>query len=432
MENRSEAEMAAVAALLHLSGLRIEPNTQNGHSMNLTQTPQYHHQQESHQTGFVTSTPYLTHPKKRFRYLFVEPTQEQHSVDCSGQIKEGEILSPMLNEISTKTSSTEASSMQIKSNSGRIIKRTKRFVSQSDDDIDTQTSARTLPTAAAKKTKPTDEKNAIKTNGESKDVIHPAKKMKIETVCNDEEQNNNYINGGSFSENNSVGGGSSSSSNGIKNEPLSKFKHDIFSSNITKLIQSDEIRHSRLFEAAYELENCTKLDATVEFQYRAIENLSTYKTQIVAKRPQMPWNHLPTAVELMQKFRSLKNRQQICNEFLLKFHSKTSTAWKPFTEDASRSTNISSYKVAQMTKQPFIKFWVNEFVTQNCGKEKARPMLIEVLKMLPNRPEVRHDFFNRYLPKVLSAYRQSIKKNKNRVSIKSEMLDISAARPVHI
>lgn len=428
MENRSEAEMAAVSALLHLSGSMID-------TMNIAQPPQYHQQLEYHQTGFVTSTPYPTHPKKRVRYLFVEPIQEQQSVDCSGHAKDGENLSPKPNEIATEASSIETPSMQIKSNSGRIIKRTKRFVSQSDDDIDSETSVRTLSTSG-RKTKPTNDKNAIKINGKCKDAIHPAKKMKIETVHNVEEQNNNYITSDSSSKNNNVsgGGGSSGSSNisGSKNEPLSKFKHDIFSSNIMKLIQSEEIRHSRLCEAAYELENCKKLDATVEFQYRAIENLSTYKTEIAAKRQQMPLNRLPAAIELMQKLRSLKNRQQICNEFLLKFHSKPSTEWKPFTEDASRLTNILSYNVAQMAKQPSIKLRIDEFVTQNCGKERARSMLIEILKMLPNRPEVRHDFFNGYLPKVLSAHRQSIKKNKkNGASIKSEILDVGATLPFH-
>lgn len=425
MEKRSEAEMAAVSALLHLSGLGMEPNTHTGLFMDPTQPLQYQQEQESCQIGFVTSTPYPTHPKKRVRYLFVEPTQEEPSVDCSGLVKDVEILTPKSNENSTKTLSTEHSpSMQIKSNSGRIIKRTKRFVSQSDDDIDLQTSVRSLPTPG-KKSKAANEKNAAKTNSKSEDVIHPAKKMKMETLCNVDEQNNNYIIGGSSGKNNSGGDG------GGKNEPLSKSKHDIFSSNIMKLIQSDEVRHSRLFEAAYELENCTKLDATVEFQYRAIENLSTYKGEIIAKRPQISLNRLPLATGLMQKFRSLKNRQQICDEFLSKFHAKTSTAWKPFTEDASRSTNISSYKEAQMTKQPFIKFWIDEFVTQNCGKEKARSMLIELLKVLPNRPEVRHNFFNGYLPKVLSAHRQSIKKIKNGANIKSEIPDISEAFPLH-
>lgn len=427
MEKRSEAEMAAVSALLHLSGLRMEPNTHNGLFMSVPQSLQHQQQQESYQTGFLTSTPYPTHPKKRVRYLFVEPTQEEQSVDCSGLVKDDGVFSPKSNENSTKTSSTEAPSMQIKSNSGRIIKRTKRFVSQSDDDIDSPTDVRTLPTPG-KKSKATNEKNAIKINGKSKDVIHPAKKMKMECLRDVDEQNNNYINSGSSSKNNS---GNSGSSSGSKNEPLSKSKHDIFRSNIMKLIQSDEIRHSRLFEAAHELENCTKLDASVEFQCRAIENLRTYRAEIAAKRPQIPLNRLPTAAELMQKFRSLKNRQQICNEFLLKFRLKTSTEWKPFAEDASRLTSISSYKEAQLTKQPLIKFWIDVFVTQHCGKEKARSMLIEILKMLPNRPEVRHEFFNVYLPKVLSAHRQSIKKNKNGASIKNEVFDISAVLPFH-
>lgn len=198
-----------------------------------------------------------------------------------------------------------------------------------------------------------------------------------------------------------------------------------------ELIQSDEVRHSRLFEAAYELENCTKVDAIVEFQYRAIENLNTYKTEIDAKRTQTPLNRSPKAMELMQKFRVMKDRQQVCNEFTSKFHSKASAEWKPFTEDASRSINISNYKMMQMAKKPFIKFWIDEFLTKNCGKEKARPMLIEILKMLPNRPEVRHNFMIGYLPKLVSAHRQTLKKNKKGAAIKHEIVDISTLFPYH-
>lgn len=412
VENRSEAEMSAVSALLNLSGFMLW----NDFSINVPQ-PQKQHHQESHQPAVVTSTPHLVHPKKRVRYLFIEPTKEQQpvisSIDCNDHVKKGEV------ENSIKTPS-----MQIKSNSGRIIKRTKRFVSQFDDDIDLQNSVQKLPTPG-KKAKSTNEKNATKSSEESKDVIHPAKKMKIETVCKVEEQNNNYINSGSSSKNNS-------GNSGNKNESLSKFKHDIFSSNIMKLIQSDELRHSRLFESAYELQNCTKLDATIEIQYRAIENLCAYKIEIDAKRTRMLLNRSPKAIELMQKFRTIKNRQQICNEFLLKFHSTTSAEWKPFTEDVNRQKNILNYKAKQMTKQPFIKLSIDEFLTQNCGKEKARSMLIEILKMLPNRPEVRHNFINEYLPKVVSAQRQSIKKNKNGATIKNEIIDLSTAFTYHI
>lgn len=426
MENRSQAEIDAALVLLHLSGWGMDLNIQNNVSANATLPLQPHQQQlEYHQTGFVTSTPYPTHPKKRVRYSFVEPTQEQQSIGRNERTNDGEMQSPMSNGNATKPSSTETPGIQIKSNSGRIIRRTKRFVSQSDDAVAAPTGVQTLQKQPEKKVKATTGKSTI--NGENKDVIHPAKKMKMETDRIVEEENNNYISGDSFSKNNEKGSGSS----GIKTEPLSKFKHHIFSSNIMKLIQSDEIRHSRLFEAAYELENCTKLEATVEFQYRAIETLSTYKTEIVAKRPRKPLNRLPTAVALMQTFRSLKNRQQTCDEFLLKFRSKTSTEWKPFAEDANRLTNISSYQEAQITKQPFINFWIDEFVTQNYSKEKARSMLIEVLQMLPNRPEVRHEFFNRYLPKALSAHRQSVKKNKKEASIKSEIVDISTVFPYH-
>lgn len=423
VENRSEAEMVAVSALLHLSGLTVE----NGLSMKIRQPPQHPQQQEeNYQAAFVASTPHLSHPKKRVRYVFIEPIKEQQPVippiDCNGHTKEGENLLPVSNE-----NSMETSSKQIKSNSGRIIKRTKRFVSQSEDDVNFPNSVQKLPTPG-KKVKPTNEKNPTKSSEESKDVVQPAKKMKTETFGKVEEQNNNYINGVSSSKSNRGRG-----SSGSKNESsTSKLKHDIFSSDIMKLIQSDGLRHSRLFEAAYELGNCTKPDATVEFQHRAIENLSTYKTVLDAKRTHMPLDRLPKASKLMQKLRGIENRQQICSEFELKFQSKPSAEWKPFTVDANRQTNISNYKVKQTTKRPFIKFWIDEFLTRKCGKEKARSILIEILKMLPNRPEVRHDFINVYLPKVVAARRQTKKKNENGATIKNEIVDIGAALPYHL
>ena len=63
------------------------------------------------------------------------------------------------------------------------------------------------------------------------------------------------------------------------------------------------------------------------------------------------------------------------------------------------------------------------FLTQNCSKEQAREMLIEMLKMLPNRPEIRQKFFSGYLPKSIAKYKKAIKKNKKNFSVKCESID---------
>lgn len=413
VEDRTAVELAAAEALLTLAGIRYE------------QSPQY--QPLKTATSIVTSTPYPRPPKKR---VYIAPAEDEQT-DCLSviysrrDIRKCNSLSPVSSGsdekavASTPKPKTELTpSIPVKSHSGRIIKRTRRFISQSDEERDPQIGARklTTPGKRAKKQKVNNEENQT-------DIIQPAKRIKlekIEPVCVADEPKVN-------DENISSGSGSGSNSKS-QSESCSRFIRDLFNSSIKNSIQLDKVRHSRLFEAAYEKQNRTTAEATVEFQYRAAENLITYKAEIDAKRNQIAFNRSSKVMAVMQKFRGLKNRQQICSEFATKFSPTESAKWKPFTEDANRSNDISNYKELQMTKQPFLKFWIDQLLSQKHGKEKARSILIEIIKMMPNRPEVRHEFINGNLPKLVAAHKQATKKNKG-LPVKSEPIEASAGLP---
>lgn len=401
VEVRTEAELAAAEALLTLASMW----TQNGQTnQSLTPTVTFKLQQEA-KAEFMTSTP--THPGKKLRTSSFEPksfklNQMRHSVilsvDCSGQVKQCE--NPMKSPKSTPVMKDEnltsptVSTQPPKSKSGRVVKRTKRFISSSDDENVPPYSPKRMP-VPGKRTNSTEDKNVSKTI----DEIHPAKKIKTEKV--------------------------SKPKNISMNGSTSKAKFDIFSEDIQSLIQSDTLRHSRLFEAAYEIARCTKLDTIVDFQIRAAENLNTYKSEINAKRSQIFTNlhKLSKVTELMQKFRGIGNRQQSCDEFSSKFKATTSTQWKPFAQDLVRASKIADYRVMQVTKRPLVQFLVGEFVKHNHTKEEARSLLIEVLKLLPNRPEIRHEFINNHLPRVVAAQKPANRKS----TIKKEIPEISSA-----
>lgn len=413
IEDRTAAELAAAEALLMLA----------------CQLPQYHQMKA---TTIVTSTPYPKPPKKR---AYIAPTEVDNLsiIYRRCEIQECDSLSPVSNDddkaavAETKPTTELTPTIPVKSNSGRIIKRTRRFISQSDDEEDdSQIGARKSMTPG-KRSKTKVNKNTVKSSEEEQQediVIQPAKKIKIEPVCVvDEPKVNEKTNSnGSDSTTNGTNGRSN------RRESSSKAKNGPFNSNFMVSIQSDKIRHSRLFESAHELQNYSKTDAMVEYQYRAAENLMAFKMEIDAKRNQLTSNRSPMAMALMQKFHNLKNRQPIRNEFASKFSPTESTKWKPFTEDANRPNDISNYKVLQRTNQSFIKFWIDQFVTQKHGKEKSRAILVKIIKMLPDRPEIRHEFINCDLPKLVSAHKQAIKKNKG-LPVKSEIIDISAALP---
>lgn len=408
VESRPEAEMAAAEALLILAGVfarRNEPSTQNA-TANVPSKGKLHPKQRL-KAGLITSTP--TQPGRDAvfaSFASFEPNQTRQSVilsvNCNGQVEKCADSStpqkspaqPKIENVSTATPALPV--LPSKSKSGRVVRRTKRFISLSDEE-NTPPNDGKKTTMPLKRAKPED-KNISKNN----DEIHPAKKLKAEPTS--KPKNTSIINVNS----------------------MMRPKVDIFSKNAVAQIQSDLVRHSRLSEIAYEMQHCTQLYGIVDVQVRAAEQLVAYKSEIDAKRNQMLSNRSSKMTELMQKFRGIKNRQQVCDEFTSKFATTTSTQWKPFTEDSARSANIADYKVLQVTKRPLIKFLVDEFVRQNHTKERARALLIEVFKLLPNRPEVRHEFINVHLPKVVAANKQSNKRNKSQ-NIKKEIAEINPA-----
>lgn len=409
MEDRTAAEMVAVEALLQLAGITYEPIIRSDPSVDSQQ-------RQVRTTAIVTSTPYPKPPKKR---PYFEPIDELPSSNFNTHAGKCEIFSPVSNEIIVpKPIFKVTPNVQVKSNSGRIIKRTRRFIAESDEAFEVQNFS-PKPSKPGKGTKIVFDKNTMKNCEEGTIPIHPAKKLKIEPDYEEEEPKVTVKNSSS----------ESSSGGSKKNRSSARLKRDIFNTYITELVQSDKIRHSRLFEAAHELQNCTTADARVEFQYRAVENLISQKSEIDTKRRQFSMNPSPKAMEWMQKFRDIKNRQQVCNEFSSKFCPTKSAEWKPFTEEADRSTDISNYKMLQTAKEVAIKYWIQQFLTRKCDKSRSRSMLIEIIKMLPNRPEVRHAFINDHLPKLVAAHKQAVKKNKGSAEIKEEVFDLTAALP---
>lgn len=404
VESRPEAEMAAAEALLILAGVfeRSDGEQSNRYATaNVTSLSSLHPKQRlKAEHRLITSTP--TQPGRNAALATFEPNQTRQSVilsvNCNGQVEkcanssttEKLPVKPKIENVCTVTPAIPI--LPPKSKSGRVVKRTKRFISLSDEENTPPNDGKKI-TMPGKRAKPMDEKNSLKNHEE----IHPAKKIKSETILKPKTIS-------------------------INNNSMSRPKVDIFTKNVIAQIQSDSVRHSRLSEIAYELQHCTQLDAIVDFQARAAEQLVAYKSEIDGKRNQVFSHRSSKMTELMQKFRSIKNRQQVCDEFTMKFATTTSAQWKPFAEDSMRSANIADYKVLQVTKRPLIKFLVDEFVRQNHTKERARALLIEVFKLLPNRPEVRHEFINVYLPKVVAANKQNNKRNKSQ-TIKKEIVE---------
>lgn len=267
------------------------------------------------------------------------------------------------------------------SKSGRVVKRTRRLISQSKDDKAPVQKKKAQTMDQQVPVKSIDDQNV---SSQSIEEVQPAKKMKLSTSALSKAVNVPII-------------------------ETSKTKYvDIFPNSIQMAIQSDTVRHSRLFEMAHELQQSNTTD--VDCQYRAVENLITYKAELQRKHNEMMATRSSKMAELMHKFRGIKNRQQICNDFASKFTATTSEQWKPFAQDAQRLSNHSEYKVVQVIRRPIITVLCDEFVKQNYSKETSRPILIQMLKLLPNRPEVRHEFINVYLPKVLAENRRAGKK----------------------
>lgn len=436
-DGRSDAEVEAAEALLTLRGFwaRVQRNVVSTASIPIASATV-----TTVKSAIITSTPqpgkgphhesFDENPVKQSMILSVD--QNENAASAPAKI----VSTPKVVKITSPIPKLPS-----KSKSGRIVKRTKRFISQSDEENQSPNPVRKVTPVKkiaqkstaekklvdqkkavevkkpveekkpVKETKPVQEKKSIEKEQpkeekkqtekkqsieeKSPEEIHPAKKIKLSTSVVEKmiKVSNSDALKGRFA--------------------------DIFSENVKSMIQSESIRHSRLSESLYELQHCKKLDTVVDFQFRAAENLNQYKLVVEEHRNNALSNRSPQMNKWMKKIRTLKNREKICTDFAARFKPTTSDKWKPFTEDAARLSDVSNYKLLQVMRKPLIKFLVDEFLHKNLSKEKVRSTLVGILKLLPNRPEVRHEFMNVYLPKMVAANKPANKKG-NRNTMKKE------------
>lgn len=282
------------------------------------------------------------------------------------------------------------------SKSGRVVKRTKRFISQSDDDVEQSTK------------KEIKEEHVDKIETETKvmsiEDVQPAKKRKISTPMPPPA---------------------------IKVTPSQVMKErslNAFGKDLVTALQHEKLRHSRFFEMKFEMKHYAEKGASAQFQLRAAENLQHYK-EVVENKQNETFSNRSEILNLVKKFRHIGNRDQICDEFKATFKATTCNRWKPFGEDSERKSELIGYKLLQAMKKVQIKRLVDVFVKQNHSKESGRAILIEMLKLLPERPEVRHEFFNIHLPKII-AINKSSKRKSGRVS-KKEALQVNPAYEIY-
>lgn len=399
---RSEDEMAAAEVLLTLAGFwgRVQRNVETTMKIPIASAI------VSKSIPIIIAS--TVQPGKRHHRLLSDESQSHRtlSVDRNCDVKGiNKSSSSSKKQVSTPKvlKITSPTQYPLKSTSDRVLKRTKRIILKSNEEK--QSLIPVKPTSPVKKVaktvvevkkpakgkKPIGEKNVLKTSEE----IHPAKKMKISAAPVQKTID-------------------------VLNSKATKEKFvDIFSENVGTLIQSECVRHSRLFESAFELQHCKKFDTMVDFQYRAAENLEQYKTIVEEKRNEALSNRSTLMNKWMKKFRTIKNRDEICKDFTSHFIPTASNQWKAFAVDSSRSSDILKYKSLQSMRKPLIENLADEYAKRSLTKEESRSKLIEILKLLPNRPEVRHEFINVHLPRLVAA-KKAINRKNNRYSLKKE------------
>lgn len=311
--------------------------------------------------------------------------------------------SPTLRSSAAKPSSPKSPNalpnMPAKSKSGRVVKRTRRFISQSDDEEEQPTTL--LP---AKKTVKEEDVPKIETKVMSTEDVQPEKKRKISTPLPSPEI-------------------TVTPSQVMKERSLNVFTKDLLTN-----LQHEKLRHSRLFGMKLEMQHYATKGASAQFQMRAAENLQQYK-EMVANKQNETFSNRSGILNLVKKFRKIDDREQMCDEFKTLFKATTCNRWKPFEEDAERRTDLIGYKLLQTMKKVQIKRLVDVFVKRNQSKESGRALLTEMLKLLPERPEVRHEFFNIHLPKTIAVNKSS--KRKGSRASKKEALQVNPAYEIY-
>lgn len=280
----------------------------------------------------------------------------------------------------TTPSTILAKNLPPASKPGRIVKPTKRFISEANESIEQSTKIVREPsniTEPETKVSNTEEVQAAKI----RTISTPVPAAVGETTTN----------------------------------PVMRPKSlNIFGKNMAKSLQHPKVRHSRFFEMIYEKQHYEKKGANVNCQARAVENLQQYKEVVVENSQNETLSNDSEILNLVGKFQQIQNRGCIFDEFKSNFKAAVCNQWKPFEEDPKRKTEITSDKLIQAMKKVRINRLVDTFVNRNNSKEMGRKILIGMLNLLPDRPEVRHDFFTIHLPKLIAANKVTKKKGGTR------------------
>lgn len=375
----------------------------------------------------LTSTPIrvenevkTTAPNKKRKRHSVDSSHESPAIDSKKTNNKKNVLQSSIKKVDV-------------SKSGRILKRPKHlasFISTTKDEEELESNA---STPKIKEEIGSFEESAEvinidalakSTNDRHSDILekvkllHRQKKLKVNSnmqiVCN--ENSDQEV----------------SASTTLDSNPKSEYV-DIFhqkAKSTSVLIGGDDVRHSRLYDIAYEIQN-KEFTNSMDAQCRAAEVLNDYKNQLQIKRKQLFERKLHTKTAyLMNKLRTVANRDERCDAFSGKFKPTECKEWKPFSQDPERLQQAIAYKIAQQETVPAIekllekydkirsdsKMNVNNRIvvppSTNQIKldetalrvvdepnQRRTSILVDIFKLLPNRPEVRHSFVSKYMQK---------------------------------
>lgn len=163
------------------------------------------------------------------------------------------------------------------------------------------------------------------------------------------------------------------------------------------------IRHSRLFQIKDERKYLA--ERNVDSQMRAIENMKALDQVQKARKVEMKPNSSKIS-KLINQFRRVPNRKEVCKDFKTEFASSTRARWRPYSANASRVLKVVDYLAKHDENKKKIAGLVGKYFESGDTRERDLKIMCSIMELLPNRPEVRHEFFDIYLPKM-AAYANS-------------------------
>lgn len=182
------------------------------------------------------------------------------------------------------------------------------------------------------------------------------------------------------------------------------------------ILHPECMRHSRLNE----MKKFTDDAGEIDNQFRAIEQMQLYQP-VIAEHQQKVKLRRSKISQLVNKFRRIENLEEICDDFESKFRRTTKNNWQPFEADLSRPLSIFKYKQFLLNKKPLIQKLIKMFLAKKEPTQAfTMAIVIEMHKLLPDRPEVRSDFHNIYLPKIISVYNKALKNGGDFTKMKKE------------